>query len=79
VAALFLHGQAIGIPHTHEHSHEHQDEPPTHSSCEVYILAIEDDNLSDLVLHINDVPDVFPIWTQLDRLALFKPELAPGI
>ena len=75
VAVLFFYGQVLGASYTHDHS----DESPEHSSCEVCILAVEDDNYFDLTVEVNDDPDVSVIWTQLDKLALPEPGLAPGV
>ena len=68
VAVLFFYGQVLGASHTHDHS-----------SCEVCILVVEDDNYFDLTVEVNDDPDVSVIWTQLDKLALPEPGLAPGV
>jgi len=67
VMAMFLYGQALAASHAHEHEHPEHD--PIHNSCEVCVLAVQDESGFDITIddyHLSDGP---PILGQLERLS----------
>ena len=76
LVVAFLFAQTISSAH----SHDHADEKPLHKSCEVCILAANNDGDFDMVADLeSDVEDTSFFWIQIDRVALPKAERAPSV
>lgn len=76
LVAAFLFAQTLSSAH----SHDHADEKPLHQSCEVCILAVNDDGDFDMVADLEaDVEDTPFFSAQIDRLALLEVERAPSL
>ena len=75
VAAL-LFAQTLSAAHSHDHS----DHEPLNQSCEVCILAVNDDSDFDIVADLEpDVEDTSDFWAQVDSLTLPEAVRAPSI
>ena len=78
IAFAFLFAQTFSS--AHDHDHDHLGESPINQTCEVCILAANDDGDADtLVDKASDSEDTGSFWVQLYRLALPEPELAPSV
>lgn len=76
LVAAFLFAQTF----TATHSHDHSDHKPLNQSCEVCILAANNDGDLDIVADLEpDAKDMSFFWAQIDRLALPEADLAPLI
>ena len=76
LVVAFLFAQTFSAAHSHDHS----DTGPLNQSCEVCILAVNDDGDFDIVADLEpDVEDTSVFWAQVDRLALPEAERAPSI
>ena len=75
LVAAFLFAQTLSSAH----SHDHADEEPLHQSCEVCILAVNDEGDFDIVADLEpDAEDTSFFSAQIDRLALPEAERAPS-
>ena len=72
LVVAFLFAQTFSAAH----SHDHTDTGPLNPTCEVCILAVNNDGDFDIVA---DVEDTSFLWTQIDCLALPEAELAPSV
>jgi hypothetical protein len=76
LVAAFLFAQTLSSAH----SHDHADEKPLHQSCEVCILAVNDDGDFDILADLEpDAEDTSFFWAQIDRLALPEAKRAPPV
>ena len=76
LVVAFLFAQTLSSAH----SHDHADEGPLKQSCEVCILAVNDEGDFDIVADLKpDVEDTSVFWVQIDRLALPEAERAPSV
>lgn len=72
----FLFAQTLSVAH----AHEHVDENPINQTCEVCILAVNDEGDIDIsVDETSDGQDTASFWIRLDRLALPEPKPAPSV
>lgn len=77
VAAILLFGQAVSASHSHEHIHH--DEAPIHSSCEICVLAVNDEGDLNIVLDFGFYDDVAEKWaTQYNYSALLGSKDVPS-
>lgn len=75
---VFLFAQTLSSAHSHDH--EHEDERPLNQSCEVCILAVNDEGDFDSVADLEpETKDMSFFWVQIDRLALPEGEHAPSV
>ena len=75
VAAL-LFAQTLSAAHSHDHS----DHEPLNQSCEVCVLAVNNDGDLHIVADLEpDVEETSFFWAQVDRLALPEAERAPSL
>ena len=76
LVVAFLFGQTFSAAHAHDHS----DHEPLNQSCEVCVLAVNNDGDLDIVADLEpDVEDTSVFWAQIDRLALPEAERAPSV
>lgn len=76
LVVAFLFAQTFSAAH----SHDHTDTGPLNQSCEVCILAANNDGDFDIVADLEpDVDDTSFFWAQIDRLALPEANLAPSV
>ena len=76
LGVAFLFAQTFSAAHSHDHS----DTGPLNQSCEVCILAVNDDGDFDIVADLEpDVEDTSLFWVQIERLALPEAERAPSV
>jgi hypothetical protein len=76
IAFAFLSVQALSFAHAHDHS----DESPMNQTCEVCILAANDDRDADISAYQNSEAEfAASFWWQLDRLALPETQPAPSV
>ncbi|MEP4051085.1 MAG: hypothetical protein ABJN22_02455 [Litorimonas sp.] len=76
VAFAFLIAQTLSFAH----AHDHVGESPVNQTCEVCVLAVNDDGNADILVNkTSDAEDTGSFWVQLDRLALPEPEPAPSV
>lgn len=73
---FFLFAQTLSSAH----SHDHEDKRPLNQSCEVCILAVNDEGDFDGVADLEpETKGVSFFWVQIDRLALPEGEHAPSV
>ena len=76
LVAAFLFAQTFSAAHSHDHS----DNEPLNHTCEVCILAVNDEGDFDIVADLEpDVEDTSFFWVQIDRIALPEAERAPSV
>jgi len=70
-----LFAQTLSFAHAHDHSNE----SPIHQTCEVCILAVNNDGDFDIVADLEpDVEDTPFFSAQIDNLALSEAKTAPS-
>lgn len=76
LVVAFLFAQTFSAAHSHDHS----DTEPLHQSCEVCILAVNDDGELGLLADLEpDMKDMSFFWAQIDRLALPEADHVPSV